>query len=310
MRVERNGVTIAMGRPRCRLARLLFVALLLAGSGAAWCEPFASGTQQRTLEIAGTPIEVHVYKPRHYSGRAVLVTLHGLNRNAAGYLAYTQALAERYGFLLVAPLFDRERFPTWRYQAGGIARYARPPESRPLQLEPESRWTARMLLDLIEAVRREENAPDLPYYLVGHSAGAQLLSRFAAFVPHAARRIVVANPSTYLWPTREAHFPFGFGGLPDAIGSEEAIRRYLAQPVTIFLGTSDVVRDGTLNVTAGAMRQGLNRYERGLQVFQTARELAKNRGWDFNWRLVEAPGVGHSARAMYASPQVDAAIAD
>ncbi|MGQ0750620.1 MAG: hypothetical protein ACT4PS_08805 [Betaproteobacteria bacterium] len=292
------------------LARVLFVACLLAGAGATRCEPFASGVEQRTFEIAGIPIEVHSYKPQRYAGRAVLVTLHGLNRNAAGYLAYSQALAERHGFLLVAPLFDRERFPTWRYQAGGIARYARPPESRPPQLEPESRWTAGMLLDLIEAVRREENSPDLPYYLIGHSAGAQLLSRFAAFVPNAARRIVVANPSTYVWPTRDAHFPFGFGGLPEAIGTDEAIRRYLAQPVTIFLGTSDVARDATLNVTAGAMRQGSNRYERGMQIFQAARELAKNKGWDFNWRLVEASGVGHSARRMYASPQVDAAIVD
>ena len=58
------------------------------------------------------------------------------------------------------------------------------------------------------------------------------------------------------------------------------------------------------------MRQGANRYERGTQIFQAARELAKNKGWDFNWRLVEAPGVGHSARRMYANPQVDAAIAD
>lgn len=291
-------------------AHLVLAACLLAGSSAAWSEPFASGTEQRTVEIAAVPIEVHTYKPQHYAGGAMLVTLHGLNRNAAGYLRYSQALAERHGFLLVAPLFDRERFPTWRYQAGGIARYARPPESRPPQLEPESRWTARMLLDLIEAVRREENAPDLPYYLIGHSAGAQLLSRFAAFVPNAARRIVIANPSTYVWPTREAHYPFGFGGLPEAIGSEEAVRRYLAQPVTIFLGTSDVVRDGTLNVTGSAMRQGANRYERGTEIFQAARELAKNKGWNFNWRLVEAPGVGHSARRMYASPQVDAAIAD
>jgi pimeloyl-ACP methyl ester carboxylesterase len=293
-----------------RLVRLIFIACLLAGSGAAPCEPFASGTEQRTFEIAGIPIEIHAYKPPGYTGRAVLITLHGLSRNAEGYLGHSRPLAERHGLLLVAPHFDRERFPTWRYQAGGIARYARPPESRPPQMEPESRWTARMLLELIEAVRREENAPDLPYYLIGHSAGAQLLSRFAALVPNAARRIVIANPSTYVWPTRDAHFPFGFGGLPDAIGSEEAIRRYLAQPVTIFLGTSDVARDGTLNVTAGAMRQGANRYERGTQIFRAARELATNKGWDFNWRLVEAPGVGHSARRMYASPQVDAAIAD
>lgn len=292
-----------------RLARLAVIAAACC-AGIARSEPIPSGTGRNTLDLAGIPVEVHTYKPPHYTGRALLVTLHGLNRNAAGYLAYSQALADRHGFLLVAPLFDRERFPTWRYQAGGIARYANPPESRPLQVEPESRWTASMLLDLIEAVRTRERAPELPYYLIGHSAGAQLLSRFAAFVPNAAQRIVIANPSAYVWPTREAHFPFGFGGLPDAFSGDDAIRRYLAQPVTIFLGSSDVIRDGTLNVTEAAMRQGSNRYERGRRVFRTAGDIARSNGWSFNWRLVEAPGVGHSARRMYASPQVDAAIAD
>ena len=39
-----------------------------------------------------------------------------------------------------------------------------------------------------------------------------------------------------------------------------------------------------------------------------ARTLAQKNGWPFAWRLVEAPGVGHSARAMYASPAADAAL--
>ena len=291
-------------------ARFAVIAALVSWTLPVWPEPMPFGAAQYTIDIAETPLEVHTYKPQNYTGRALLVTLHGLNRNAAGYLAYSRALADRHGFLLVAPLFDRERFPTWRYQAGGIARYANPPESRPLQVEPESRWTARLLLDLIEAVRVQEGIPELPYYLMGHSAGAQLLSRFAAFVPNTARRIVIANPSTYVWPAREAHFPFGFGGLPETLGTNETIRRYLAQPLTIFLGSSDVVRDGTLNVTEAAMRQGRNRYERGLQVFRAARDIARKNGWDFNWRLVEAPGVRHSGRRMFASPQADAALAD
>lgn len=293
-----------------RVARLTIAALMLSWTGSVASESIPPGVARHTFDIAGNSINVHTYKPQRYTGRALLVTLHGLNRNAAGYLAYTTALAERHGFLLVAPLFDRERFPTWRYQAGGIARYANPPESRPLQLEPEPRWTARLLLDLIEAIRARENTPELPYYLIGHSAGAQFLSRFAAFVPNAAQRIVIANPSTYVWPTRAVHFPYGFGGLPEDLSTDDAMQRYLAQPVTIFLGSSDVMRDGTLNVTEAAMRQGSNRHERGVQVFRAARDIARHNGWSFNWRLVEAPGVGHSARRMYASPQADAAIAD
>jgi poly(3-hydroxybutyrate) depolymerase len=293
-----------------RFAAYATLSCTVAFSNFAGATEIPSGIDRRTMDLAGVALEVHTYKPKHYSGGALVITLHGLNRNASGYLAYTRSLADRHGFLLVAPFFDRERFPTWRYQAGGIARYANPPESRPLQVEPELRWTGTLVLALVDKIRAVEQAFDLPYYLIGHSAGGQLLSRLAAFVPNAATRIVIANPSTYVWPAREFQFPYGFGGLPQELGGDEALRRYLAQPVTLFLGTADVTRDGTLNTSDSAMRQGTNRYERGLRVFAAARELAAGKGWAFNWRLVEAPGVSHSARRMYASAQFDAALAD
>ena len=288
--------------------RQIALSAFIACACTAHAQSIPRGVAHRMVEIAETGIEVHTYKPAHYAGGALLVTLHGLNRNATGYLDHSRALADRHGFLLVAPRFDRERFPTWRYQAAGIARYGRMPDSHPLQTEKPSDWTATMLLEIIERIRADEHAPGLPYYLLGHSAGAQFLSRLAAFVPNTAQRIVIANPSTYVWPTRERQFPYGFGGLPDGLGSDEAIRRYLAHPVTLFLGTEDVRRDGALNVTEAAMRQGLHRHARGRNVFEAAREVARENGWAFNWRLVEAEGVAHSARAMYASPAADTAL--
>lgn len=290
------------------LVRSLIGAASLAVGCVALAEPIPPGEAVRTLDIRGTAIEVHTYKPAHYSGAGLLVSLPGRNRNAARYLAYSKPLAERHGFLLAVPRFERERFPTWRYQAGGIARYRHAPETGTLEVEAAAFWTTTMLLEIVQRIRAEEDAPELPYYLLGHSAGAQLLSRFAAFVPNAARRIVIANPSTYVWPAREARFPFGLGGLPLALSDDEAIRRYLAQPVTLLLGTADVERDAALNVTDGAMRQGAHRYERGLNAYRAARALAREKGWPFNWQLVEAPGVGHSARAMYGSAAADAAL--
>lgn len=297
-------MTSACSRTLAAIAALLACCGLLA----ARAEPIPSGSAQRRIEIAGTAIELHTYKPPHYAGAALLITLHGLNRNADGYLGYTQALADRHNFLLVAPRFDRERFPTWRYQRGGIARHAGSNAEGPLEIAPESEWTHTLLVGIVDAVRKDESRPDMPYYLLGHSAGGQLLSRVAAFSPTTAARIVIANPSSYVWPAREVRFPYGFGGLPAELASDAAIRRYLAQPVTLLLGAADVRRDSNLNVSDAAMRQGANRYERGLNVFNAAQQLARDKGWAFNWRLVEVPGVGHSARRMYTSPQVDAAL--
>lgn len=288
--------------------RFALSALLLCVALAGRSEPIPTGSGQRTLDVAGTAIELYTYKPANYAGGPLLLSLHGTNRNADGYRDYTKPLADRFGLLIVAPKFDSGRFPVWRYQNGGIARASGKADTKAVTVSPESQWTGQVFLRIIEAVSADEGRPGLPYYLIGHSAGGQTLSRFAAFVSNKAQRIVIANPSTYVWPTRDAGFPYGFGGLPERLSSDDAIRRYLAQPVILLLGTADINHDRNLVVTEGAMRQGANRYERGLNAFREARNLAQEKGWEFNWRLVEVPGVGHNARRMYASPQAEAAL--
>jgi hypothetical protein len=56
------------------------------------------------------------------------------------------------------------------------------------------------------------------------------------------------------------------------------------------------------------MKQGANRLERGRACFAAAQKLAKERGWAFNWRKVETPGIGHDAAFMFAAKEVGDAI--
>lgn len=275
--------------------------LLFAAAQCACAGPYPAGKSRRTVAIAGEDIEVHAYKPANYAGGPVLLVLHGLGTNAPGYRDHAMPLADRLGLLVVAPLFDRKRFPTWRYQTGGLVRDQRAPGE--FTVETEDRWMGATFLAIIDSVRGAEGRPDLAYALVGHSAGGQTLSRFAAFVRHDARRIVIANPSTWLWPSLEERFPYGFGGLPAALANDEMLRRYLAQPVTLLLGSADTRRDDDLNTSPGAERQGGNRLERGRNAFAAAQRLAQQRGWTFNWTLAEVPDAGHSARRMLGSEE-------
>ena len=85
--------------------------------------------------------------------------------------------------------------------------------------------------------------------------------------------------------------PHGLGGVYAGSLAEMQLRSYLALPVTIFLGEEDTDEDqDSLNKTPQAMAQGKTRFERGQNVFKAGKELAANRGWAFNWRLVRAPG--------------------
>ena len=283
---------------RIRHSALLVLLCLVSALNA---EPYPAGSSKRSVNINGEAIELFAYKPAHYSGGPVLLVLHGLGTNAPGYRDYAVPLADQLGWLVIAPLFDRKRFPTWRYQTGGIVRDQR--ASGEFTAEPDAQWMGRLFLAIIDTARAAESRPGLGYALIGHSAGGQALSRFAAFVPHAAKRIIIANPSTYLWPSRDERFPYGFGDLPPALANDDALRRYLAQPVTLLLGTADIKRDADLNVRDGAERQGANRLERGHNAFNAARQLAQEKGWPFGWRLLEVPNVGHSARLMFGAAQ-------
>jgi pimeloyl-ACP methyl ester carboxylesterase len=284
-------------------ARLLGGMALLAALGAAAAYP--PGDTDAAVEAAGTSIELFVYKPPSYRGEGMIVSLHGLGRNATGYRDHTRKLAERFDALLIVPHFDRERFPIWRYQRAGIVR--RNTETGAFTPQSPEQWTGEVLRAVIDAARMHEGRPEMPYVLLGHSAGAQFLARVTAFAPLPAERIVIANPSSWVAPSLTEPFPYGFGRLPAEISNERTLERFLAQPVTVLLGTADT-GSADLSQTAGAKRQGEHRYARGTHIFQSAAATARSRGWDFGWHVVEVPNVGHSARAMYASPVAESAF--
>ena len=138
-------------------------------------------------------------------------------RNARSYRDYARPLADRNCLLLVAPLSAQRDFPGWRYQRGGIVRDG--------AVQPPSDWSGNLVPALAEWVRQQEGRP-LAYSLLGHSAGGQLLERLAAFVPTQARRIVVANPGSYVLPSLEVAAPYGLGKVYAGAAGEAQLRRY------------------------------------------------------------------------------------
>jgi pimeloyl-ACP methyl ester carboxylesterase len=252
------------------------------------------GSAEVTATIDGVTLPVFTYRPEGCAVSGILLVFHGLHRDASGYRDDARPLADRLCMLVAAPLFDEHRFPTWRYQRGGIVHDGK--------VEPEADWTVNVVPRLAAWVRAGEKRPDLPYALIGHSAGGQFLSRVAAFLPAGATRIVIANPSTWVLPSLDTPAPYGFGGVYDPPRGEAALRRYLAAPVTVLLGQEDT---GSRDLAMGdaAEAQGGTRLERGQNAFRQAEAVAKANGWPFNWRLAFVPGVGHSARLMFGSAQ-------
>lgn len=257
------------------------------------------GKSHFTAGVKGKTLNVFSYRPDNYTDGPLLVVMHGLNRNAEDYRDNSIPLAQRFEALVIAPEFSLEQFPTEAYQRGGVTRDGK--------VQPQEEWTFQYVLEVVEQVRQREGRPDWPFYLIGHSAGGQFLNRMAAFLPGKAERIVATNPGTLIFPTRDVPFQFGFGNLPEALSDDAWLKKYLTAPLTLYLGTADTGLTN-LDVTPQAMAQGATRIERGRACFARGEALARERGWPFGWRLVEAEGIGHSSADMFAHPQAKDAL--
>ena len=262
-----------------------------------FAKPIQQGNGKYTVMLDGTALDIFTYKP-NCPIKSILLVFHGNARNAKTYRNSVRNLGDNLCALVVAPLFDQKRFPGWRYQRGGIIHQS--------SLQKSDKWTGQLILELVAWVRKQEGQ-SLPYALIGHSAGSQFLSRFAAFTPNEATHIIMANPSTYVFADLKIKAPYGMGGIYPSQIAESQLKRYLATPITILLGQEDVT-DKALNESHAALLQGRYRYDRGENVFHAAEILAQKNHWTFNWQLIVVPGVGHDAKKMFLSPLTTKAL--
>ena len=264
--------------------------------------PLPTGRGQAEVKYGGAPVTLYTYKPVGYSDGPLLIVFHGVMRNADQYLEFAIPMAERFGMMLVAPRLDEGAFPDeeW-YQRGGVLIAGG-------EANPKERWMFNVVDAIVADVRTRENRPTLPFYLIGHSAGAQFLVRLAAFQPGEARRIVAGNAGSLLFPSTDHGFGYGLGGLPVELRDDTMLRQYLAAPLTLYLGTADTTPRRRFDASAAGMKQGPHRYARNLACYALAKAMAKERGWTFGWRKVEAPGIDHDAAGMFAAPEVGDAL--
>ena len=274
---------------------MILAAILLLGP-----QSIPIGKSEVTVTVREKPIQLFTYKPKNYRAERMILVFHGTLRNADEYRDDAVQMAERYRALVVAPTFDSERFPNWRYHRGGVM-------DNDFHPQPADTWTYGLIKPIAQSVLALEKRK-MPYYLIGHSAGGQFLERMSAFVDTGAERIVAANPGSLIFPRTDWDFGYGFGKLPSDLANDDAMQRYLAQPLTLYLGSGDDHFDEDLDVSEEAMREGPGRYQRGLACYELAKQLAAEKRWKFNWRIVVAKFVGHDHAQMFNHPIAEVAL--
>ena len=270
--------------------------------------------------------------------RAVVV-LHGTGRNALGYyramLDAAAGAGKAHETLVVAPHFLIEEdvahhglsndVPFWTNNG-----WKQGDESLTTASHPRAaRISAFTAMDLLLAKLAEHNLfPNLHrLVLAGHSAGGQYANRYAAAThERMPTTYVVANPSSYLYMDRLRRivgtldrflfqeglcfdynrYKYGLEGLNSymhAIGENTLRSQYGQRRVVYLLGEQDNdPQDDDLDIACAAQAQGFQRLERGTIYYNYLQHVYGPQVYKLHTK-VTVPGVGHSAGAMFTSPE-------
>jgi pimeloyl-ACP methyl ester carboxylesterase len=221
------------------------------------------------------------WRTRRSEPAGLLVSVHGISRNAGAHARALASLADELDLVLVAPHFSRSRFPD--YQRMG----------RQGRLGPGGR-ADRMLLRIVQAVRDEYGLREQPFVLMGHSGGAQFALRFTLVHSSQVAAYVLSAPGSYCWPDAERRFPHGAASsrvFPDLHPDLDAL---LQRPGLVLVGTRDVERGDALRQGERIdALQGRNRLERARRWVAAMQQRAAERGTAAPLTLHAVADCGH-----------------
>jgi pimeloyl-ACP methyl ester carboxylesterase len=205
---------------------------------------------------------VYVPESRLRTQMPVLVSVHGISRNAREHGRAFAAFAEHYGLAIVLPLFTKDFYPDFQRLGIDGGRH------------PDTALDA-MLADVgallgIDAGR---------FTLFGYSGGAQFAHRYALVNPERVAALVLASAGWYTWPTDERAFPLGLPANPLRPELVCRLDGFLAIPLCVLIGARDTERDHSLRRSRWIDRfQGRNRLERARAWFAELQRIAASRG--------------------------------
>lgn len=232
--------------------------------------------------------EYFLYVPRKgCKGSSVFITVHGVKRMAKEHAGEFAPFAERYGVVLVAPLFPKDRFCDYQR----------------LGLNGKSVRADLALNRIIEEVGFLTGAYTDKLFMFGYSGGGQFVHRYAMAYPQKPKRIVVAAPGWYTFPDYKANYPLGIKKVQGLRNVTFDPARFLSIPACVMVGERDVHRDAELNKSTRVDRQqGLNRLERGKTWVRAMENAARARNLETEFDFQVLSGCNHSfLKCMYRS---------
>lgn len=222
----------------------------------------------------------YLYIPKSAAERApLLVAVHGISRNARQQAQLLASMAERYGVIVLAPLFGARQFPDYQR----LGRLGRGPR-------------ADLALDrIVGEVLNLTGADSRRLYLFGYSGGGQFAHRYAMAHPERVAGVVIGAAGWYTLPREQSAFPLGVSTCRELPNLRFDCRSFLQVPMTVIIGDRDIERDAGLNKSQRIDRlQGRNRFERARTWVEIMNRMARSHDLPEHFDFEILPGVDHS----------------
>ena len=237
----------------------------------------------RTLRSDPTQ-EYLLYIPeRGGENASVLVSVHGISRNAHEQAAAFADLCERRGYVLVVPVFTPEHHKDYQ-------RLGRAGRGRRVDL---------LLHAFLAEVGSLTGADVTQFRMFGFSGGAQFVHRYAMVHPQRVLAAVVAAPGWYTFPDTKQRYPFGVRPVRTMPGVQFNPEEFLRVPMQVLVGTQDTGSSNLRRTDRVDRQQGVTRVERARNWVAAMRDAATVYGLEPKVELQEIPDIGHSFVDFY-----------
>jgi len=252
--------------------------------------PVPGKVESRRLDARGNQ-RYFLYRPSSASGKApLLVSVHGISRNARSHATCLARVAEQHGVVVVAPLFTARRFHD--YQRMGHSRRGERPD--------------RALDEIVAEAGRLTGADAGRFFLFGYSGGAQFAHRYAMAYPQRIAALALGSAGWYTFPDPHERYPWGMrasAGLPDLFFD---LDRFLELRIHLFVGGLDTLRGPDLNHSRRVdTQQGATRLERAVRWAAALRRAALLAGKSAEVSLCTLPRSGHCFEENVARDRLD-----
>jgi len=242
------------------------------------------------------------YVPRA-APAAILVIVHGTIGQdepaievAKRFIQRWREVAQRHKLVLLAPAFDQENFGGHAGPGGGYR-----------GLFGRHVGADEFIDAIVDATRQEFPSLSGRFYLYGHSAGGQLVSRYVVRHPERIEAAVISAAGTFAFPDSSVAWTNGMKPLrrqmrwkdddpwqqidiePDPAGWVRAAQL----PITVIVGALETGR-----VKAIPGNPGATHVERARLWVEAMNALAQQHGATGNVRLVKVDGVSHNSAQL------------